>query len=900
MSDLKIRNPQQATRWARAGLSMLAVSTALLWSGAASAQALPSSDAPAAATPPQSDTGADTAAKDKDIVVTGTLLRGVAPTGTNVIGVSRDDVVASGAASSNDLLAAIPQVGNFGNVPTGLPSFGLPVVRPNIRNLGASGGVTTLVLMNGHRVVGAGVLQTTMDPAIIPPDIIDRVEIIPDGGSSIYGSDAIGGVINFITRKRFDGVGASARYGFADNYATYDANLTVGKDWGSGSLFVSYAYVWHNDILGIDRDYVTANNSARGGTDFRTTTCSPGNVTVAGVSYALPGLQPNTANKCDSTDYADIYPREQRNSVFAVLTQALSPNVDFSMTAYWSRRNSSFRETQGTLTGTITATNPYFKPINGALAESVALSFDDVFGHSLTSRQRFESYGTTPGFAFKLGGGWQLRAEANFGRSYNQVREAALNTTAATLALAGTTTATALNPYNLSATDPAVLAAISNFENYGDARQELAEGRMILDGPLARLPGGDIRLAVGVEYHFEDLISRILQDRRNNFANAIRSNVSREVKSLFGEILVPIFGADNGVAGMRSLQLSGSVRYDDYNDVGGTTNPKVGVTWKPFGDLTLRGNFGTSFHAPSLADTTSTADSRAQILLFSPFRAANSSPFDLLRPTIVLAGGNPSLKPERADTWSVGFDWKPTYIPGLAVSATYYNVKFKDAIGLAPFTSPTLYSDPNYASFYILNPTLAQAKAAVGTLLLNGAPSLDSLYVGTSPYVLIDARRNNLGAVHTDGIDFSMAYAHNTGFGSVNASVAGTYTLSRKSEAIAGGPFTDNLKNGTGRWALVATAGGKVGGFTASASLNYRDGYPILGVTNQARVSSFKTIDLFFSYDLSKIGLLKNTLLTVNVDNVFDEDPSYLNSSTGYTNGSTLGRLITFGIRTKF
>ena len=89
-----------------------------------------------------------------------------------------------------------------------------------------------------------------------------------------------------------------------------------------------------------------------------------------------------------------------------------------------------------------------------------------------------------------------------------------------------------------------------------------------------------------------------------------------------------------------------------------------------------------------------------------------------------------------------------------------------------------------------------------------------------------------------------------------------------------------------------------VGDFSARATLNHRGGYPILGVASQNRVSSFNTVDLFFAYDLG--DLLENTLLTVNIDNVLDQDPPYLNSASGYTNGGTLGRLISFGVRTKF
>ncbi len=263
---------------------------------------------------------------DADIIVTGTLLRGVAPVGTNVVGIDREDILATGAASTNDLLASIPQVGNFATVPTGTGSFALPVVRPNIRNLGASGGTTTLVLLNGHRLVGAGVLQTSVDPSIFPPEIIDRVEVVPDGGSAVYGSDAIGGVINFITRKRFDGVAVNAHYGFADDYQTADGNITVGKDWGSGSLLATYSYAWHDNIQNIDRDYTRADHTARGGSDFRTQLCAPGNIIdnptnpltglplvpflPGNVPYALPDMVPNTTNLCEGALYTDLYPRK--------------------------------------------------------------------------------------------------------------------------------------------------------------------------------------------------------------------------------------------------------------------------------------------------------------------------------------------------------------------------------------------------------------------------------------------------------------------------------------------------------------------------------------------------------------------------------------------------------------
>lgn len=837
---------------------------------------------------------------DRDVVtITGTLIRGVAPTGTNVVEVDSEDIVESGAASSNDLLASIPQVGNFGSVPVGSTSFALPIVRPNIRNLGASGGSTTLVLMNGHRLVGAGVLQTTVDPSIIPPDALRRVEVVPDGGSSIYGSDAIGGVVNFVTLDSYDGLAASLRYSVGDNYQAEDASLIYGKEWDTGSAFLSYAYAWHDNILGAERDYITANHVSQGGTDQRATTCFPGNITVGATSYALPGRQANTLNQCDdAADFADFYPREERQSLLGGFTQDITDTIEFSATAYWSNRETISRDAQGTGTGTITALNPYFAPVGAEISHSVAFSFIDAFGASNISTVDMTSWGITPKLTFDLPDDWVLTVSGNIGRSDSEVDQAALNATAIAAGLAGTTTATALNPYDPGSSNPAVLAAIRDFTNYGQANQDLDEARVVLDGSPFALPAGDVKLAVGAEYHRESIDSIAVTNVRAAIATAPRADASREVSSLFAEALLPI--VSNGGVGLRSLDLSVSARYDSYSDVGDTTNPKVGFNYTPVDGLLIRGNYGTSYHAPSLADTTGSTDSRAQILLFSPFRPVTSPFTDLLRPTIVLAGGNPDMRPEEAETYSIGFDWQPDFAPGLRASATYFNVDFTDAIGLAPVTSPVLFTDPNYAPFYIINPTQAQSEALVGSLPVSGAPSIGALYIGTSPFIIIDARRNNLGAVKTDGIDFDVGYAVSTEMGDFDAGIAGTYTLNRETQAIAGQPFTDALANGISRYQFVASGGWRQGPFAARASVNHRDGYDVAGIVNQTSVDSFTTVDLFFSYAPDFGGWTEGSLVTFNIDNVTDEDPPYLNNALGYTNGSTLGRVFSIGVRKAF
>lgn len=853
----------------------------------------------------QESSSAATAKEDKleEVVVTGTLIRGIAPVGTNVIGVSKDAIVATGAASTNELLTTIPQIANFNSYPTGSANFGQPIIRPNLRNLGASGGNTTLSLLNGHRLVGSGILQNYADVSVIPPGVIERVEVIPDGGSSIYGSDAIGGVINFITRKRFSGIEANAKYGTTDGYDSADGSVTAGKEWDGGSFSGSYSYAWHNEIQGFERDYVTQDHRPTGGPDQRSVTCALPNIAIAGVSYALPAKAAGTQNKCNSTDFASIYPRERRQSAFVTYDQDLGGAATANVTAYYSVRDTTTLTAPLSTNSTITAANPFFTPIGAETSQGVQFDYTPAFGAAGTkSPARFTSWGITPSSEIKIGDTWNLNALINYGRSTNETTERTINADAANAALRATTTATALNPYNVAATNPAVLATIRDYTNFSEADQELAEARAVLDGSLFALPGGDVRLAVGAEYHYENEDAHIAFGPSTG-PKENRVSASRNVRSIYGEIFVPVVGGANSMTGIDALDLTASVRHDDYSDVGGTTNPKVGFNYRPVSWVTLRGNYGTSFHAPALEDTTGAVDERVTFIPITLNLAPGSAPGDVLRPILFISGGSPTLKPETADTWSLGFDLKPEFAPGLQASLTYYNIDFTDVISVninGLLGGPSFYADPTNAPFYIRNPTLQQAIDYSRGARADNFTSLQAFFAANNPYAIYDLRRYNRGRLKQDGLDFNINYVQPTGFGSVNATFAGTYTLSRETDDAKTNNWVDRLKNGVNRFNYVAALGSSVGPVTGRASLTHSGAYPILGDPTQARVAAFDTLDLFFSLDLDKLGWLRQSSLTLNVDNALDKDPPNLNSGSGYTNGSTLGRLISVGVRTSF
>ena len=246
---------------------MLTSSKSLLLCGASAALALTAASANAQTRSPArlihptaKPEGRRSPTQVGEVVVTGTQLRGVAPVGTDVIGVSRADIITTGVTSTDGLLATIPVVtSQFNTVPTVGTTIGISTIRPNIRNIGAAGGTTTLVLMDGHNLVGAGVLQTTPDAGVIPPGALERVEVVADGGSALYGSDAVGGIINFITRKHMEGVefGPTPTDVYANNYSTKRGQSPLSATrWGSGSALLSYDYRQNTDLLDANRSYL--------------------------------------------------------------------------------------------------------------------------------------------------------------------------------------------------------------------------------------------------------------------------------------------------------------------------------------------------------------------------------------------------------------------------------------------------------------------------------------------------------------------------------------------------------------------------------------------------------------------------------------------------------------------
>lgn len=907
------------------------------------------------------DDGTDQSA---DIVVTGSLIRGIAPAGTNVVAVSKEAVQATGATTVAQLLQTIPQMGSFNDLQkqNGGSNF-VTTNRPNLRDLPGfttKGNSATLMLVDGHRVVGMGVSVTSPDVDIVPPGIIERVEVVPDGGSAIYGSDAVAGVINFITRKDFKGIEADARYGFGEtNYHTFDANVTAGHSWDTGNAFVSYNYSYNSTFFGRDRDYARMYPTNVTGISIPYTAieCPGGTVINRNNSqiYALPyatgaGVA-GTANQCDYSDSASVYPENKRHSVFAGFSQELTDNIKFDVRGFYT--NKKTYQSMGNFHANVnigpTFINPALIPfpqqstyLTGAGPFEVHnVSFGWGPDQGANQRISLDAWGITPTITADLGNSWQLRVLASYGQSTTEQHTTTINSAALTKAI----TAGLVNPYNVALSNSAALAAVTNYEVYGQNRQKQFNARAILDGDLTSLPGGALKLAVGAEYLYESVAARRGSAVPGYAASAFPGlsvnatpiidaspgltlgQANRRVASLFGEMVVPLFSQDNRMNGIEELTVSLSGRYDHYSDFGSTFNPKIGVTWRPYDYIKFRGAWGKSFAAPSLMDQPSTDPTALTYMTGSTFSflvpcselvknniVANAAacPSGANANGIVLLGSKGGTRPEKATTWSVGIDVDP--FPNVKFSVTYWNISYRDVINQAPFTNFAAYfSTFQNVAFFInpaqtlINDVVAQATPPLGTI--SGTPCATAGCV----FILEDNRKTNLGRFKNDGLDFMASYRRDTGFGGVDLTVNGNYVLNRKQSATANSAFVDILAGATTRFRLRTTLGADIGNLRAQVTWNHTQGYDLLtpvlaagGFPTQTRVDSYNLIDIFFKYNVPGEGMLKDLAFTLNVNNLFSQDPPVyrLQNITaglnGFTNGGTVGRLVQIGVSKRF
>lgn len=838
---------------------------------------------------------ADNGERPEQIVVTGSRIRGIAPVGSAVVSVTRGDIEASGAVSTADLLQDVPQVFNLGVSESSRGQAGGAgnITYGSSVNLRGIGPYATLSLVNGHRVVPQGTTGSGIDPSIIPMLALQRVEIVADGASAIYGSDAVAGVVNLILRRNVEGVEGFVRYGSADGYHERQAGALLGHRWNGGQFVATVQNDTHSALNGSQRDFFRADLRSRGGGDFRSTQCAPGNILVNGTSYAIPAggvtqanaasLRAGSANKCDNLQYADILPHQERNSATFTFNQELGNGYSLYADGFATRRTYRIQPGSPASTVTVPSTNPFYVRPPGAPAgasEDVALSFAGQLPPDMASGYS-RSFEGTIGIDKTLDGGWKAGALYTWGKNNDQSATVrGLNNGAVAAALADTNPATALNVFG-GANNPATLAKISNGLFIAPGQTIFQNAQVKADGPLFTIPGGTVRAAAGVEYQ------RLRTEVGTTFGSsdapiASSMGLARDIKSVYAELAIPLVGAANATPGVYRLDVDIAGRSDRYSDVGSTNNPKIGFNWAPVKGVVVRGSYGTSFRAPLLAEVNTPVNNGRGALFVQNY--SDPTIGGAMRVGVARSASNPDLKPETATTRSLGVDWEPSFGRNTRLGLTYFDIKYESQVTSYLSDLSLLNREAQFAGtgtgIILRNPSAAAVEQLKGQYPAFGVlPANWTLYV--------DGSANNLGKSVSRGIDFTASTrVPAEELGDFGFAINGTYFTKYQVAVTAGAPLVDQLNQiyNPLRFKTRLSANWNLDAWNANVYVNYQNAYDNNLTAPVQDVASHTTVDMRLAYQFDA-GFMKDTTLAVNVDNLFDRRPSFVNIAQSSNGG---------------
>ncbi len=858
----------------------------------------------------------------EEIVVTGSRIRG-AQSASPIVTIDRAEIDMAGFATVEEVVEYLPQnfgtgassdidsSANLGDIVGGSVGSLAGGASVNLRGLGAS---STLVLLNGWRMSPSGFSSAFTNIGSIPVTAIERIEVLTDGASAIYGADAIGGVINFILREDYEGAETRLRYGSDAGGDTSDVQFgqTFGTSWGSGSILLSYEYFDREALASTDRAF-TASSDLRpfGGTDWRQLGGSPANIIADGQTFAIPdgqdgtaltpadfvGLE-NTQNLFNERAAIDLMPDLDRHSAFLHLRQRIGV-VELFAAARASLEENVRRKNNLTINDfTVNDESPWFvDPTNSGLTQVRVdnYSISEEAG-PIASMGELDTFGATLGAQTKFAENWSgdlsfnwskeqsLRATSGLDRAGRDALIASVNLSNPVLAF---------NPFSdgSNVNNRAILEPlIGPFKPELTYDNELWSADIGLDGSLFELAGGAVKLAAGISFRHESLftVNGLL------FPPTTEEDLSRDIRAVYAELFVPLVGHANSRPGLQRLEVSLAARHDDYSDFGSSANPKLGVLWSPLQSLTLRGTIGTSYRAPALSNLSA---ARELVFFFPPA-------------TIAAMGNNTDLQAEEATTWTAGIQWAPEAIDGLSLDVTYFEVEFTDRIETPAPSVIVALSDPAaFESIVTRNPTPEQI-----TAFANRSSFLDAFGVtaedvlsGAVPIdLIVDNRLTNLAESEVTGVELQLSYAADSGLGTFSAGLNGNYLFDFKRKLLPTDPLVDEVDT-YGR-PVDFRARGNVGwsrnNWSVAGFVNYTDGYTdsVSGPArpdDPRRVDSWTTMDLTIAYETgSDSGFLSGIRVSLTTQNLFDEDPPFVDTRAGVgydaINANPLGRFFVF------
>jgi outer membrane receptor protein involved in Fe transport len=861
----------------------------------------------------------------EEILVTGSRIRG-AQSASPVMTVTRDEIDRAGFATVEELLDKLPQnFGAGGSLDTLTSRTHNVAVGSNIDNIGAGysvnlrglGASSTLILLNGRRMSASGFSARFTDISGIPVSAVERVEVLTDGASAIYGSDAIAGVVNFILRDDYEGAETRLRYGSALGGDTSEGlfGQSFGASWDDGNILLSYEYYKHDNLANSDHDFVSSSDLRRfGGSDWRVAGGNPANVTAGDFSgaFAIPAGQDGTSltaadfdpgaplNLHDIRAGEDFLPEQERHSTFVYVTQAIGAAELFAEGRFSTRETRQNFDPQ-LLSFEITDANPFFVDPSGTGLTNAFISnyspLDDL-GPEIV-HEGADAYGGVVGVKFGIGEAWNGELAGSWSREEDtQWVDNEVDPDRLADALNQTDPDMAFNPFaDGSNTNPDVLRSLRTSEFDLSGKNEIGAVSLNVDGSAFDVPGGAVKVAAGVEFREESLQTRSASEA------SPAEELSRNVTAVYTELFLPLVRDTNNRPGVRRLDFSLAARYENYSDFGDTINPKFGIVWSPIKSLTLRGAYGTSFRAPALFDLTPGSVGSSYIYL--PEALVPLIPF----PALVLNGANEELQAEEATTWTTGFQWNPENVNGLSLNVTYFDIDFEDRIDV-PFSNLiTGIVDPRFASLLNTTPTAEQIASVVNSPRYQESvfgfttPAADILSGAVAVGGILDRRKTNLSKTIVTGLELQLSYVFETALGSIDAGLNSNYLFDFERQFIAGELLVDEVDT-LGRPVDFRARGNVTWSreeWTVAGFINYVDGYTDNVSDPMRPIESWTTVDLTVSYETDdNRGFLSDTTFLLTTQNLFNEDPPFADTFGGFpydsANANGIGQIISFQI----
>jgi outer membrane receptor protein involved in Fe transport len=744
---------------------------------------------------------------DAEITVTGTRIRGTDGPSPVVL-TTRTALEDAGITDLAGFSRALPQnyaggqnPGVAGSSDQGGQSNVNNSTTLNLRGLGAD---ATLTLINGHRLAYDALLQG-IDISAIPLAAIERVEVIADGASALYGSDAVAGVVNILLRRDYDGVQASARAAAATDGGNVQQQYTIvsGTRWGSGGFMLAGDFSKNTPVLAADRSYTRRLNGAQ--------------------TLIAEGRQASA-----------ILAGHQR------LADGIAFEFDAQFMDRWMEKVSAFSTADPRVRGQI-------------------------------NRPSVRSWAITPSLRLDIAAGWTASLEAT-----RSVSETLLRT-----------------------------RVFSNrVETPGRARYEnrLTNFEASAEGPLFRLPGGDVRLAAGGGHRAFALDI----DTRQTVAGVTRvtRDATEERQSLFayGELSVPLIGRDNRLPLLEALRLSAAVRYERYAGIDEVATPKLGLVYDPHPDIRLKFSWGRSFKIPTLNQVNQLPS--GGLLPGTLFAPQPVPPLATNASVLALSGGNPDLRAERATAWSATLELKPNFAPGLALQASWFDVDYRDRIAVPITDTLSVLANPAFADFVVLNPTVAQVNAIVAALPQALTNATTRPYNPAEVGAIIDARLRNTARERVRGLDLAGQYRFDLGVSRVLLSAAASY-LHATRKVREGLPAIER----SGILFAPAHWRGRVGGSWENGQVQLAAHLNYVGGVRDNRLAFLTDIQAFTTLDLSarvrtttasgplralEFRLSALNQLNARPDIIGTSDPSAIPFDS--TNQSSVGRFVSFSV----